>query len=411
MKKALSFLLSILMLIATAAVIPFNAQAVGYGLKKPTVTGDVSTWDCVYFGNYYISNEKTKEPIKWRVLSLNGSDAFLLADKSIDCKTYNTADADVTWETCSLRSWLNGSFYNTAFSSNEKGAIKTVDVKSVTYDGFVNTKDNLYLLSCEEAKNTAYGFTGNDDTRISKNTAYTTSLGAYTYEYDDDVVWSVSSEGKKYNGSGYWWLRDSDCDGRYYNYASYVWKDGTVSSRGSIVTDSVNTIRPCLHIDLSSSAWSYAGTISSNGNFCCAKHSWDKGTVTQKATYTKTGVKTYKCSVCGAEKVETIKKLTPKANTLVVTSKTATVKLANLKKKAQSIKRAKAITVKNAQGTVTYKKLSGNKKLSINKKTGNITVEKGLKKGKYKLKIQVNASGNTQYKAVKKTVTVIIKVK
>ncbi|MBR7072785.1 MAG: hypothetical protein IKI33_04110, partial [Eubacterium sp.] len=394
MKKALSFMLSILLIISVFAVVPFNAQAAGYGVKNPTVKDDVATWDCVYFGKYYIKNEKTKEPVKWRVLSVNGSDAFLLADKSVDCKTYHTADTDVTWETCSLRSWLNGSFYNAAFTSNEKSAIKTVDVESVTYDGYVNTKDNVYLLSCKEAENAAYGFTDNDDTRISKNTAYTTSLGAYTYKYSDDIIWSASSEGAKYNGSGYWWLRDSDCDGRYYNYAFYVWKDGTLSSRGTSITDSTNTVRPCLHIDLSSSVWSYAGTVSSDGSFCCANHSWDKGTVSKEATYTQAGIKTFKCTVCGAEKTKAIKKLAKSDNTLAVTGKTVTLRYAKLKKKSCKIKRSAAITVKKAQGTVTYKKLSVNKKITINKKTGNISVKKGLKKGVYKIKIQVKASGN-----------------
>ena len=51
-----------------------------YGLSNPTISNGVTTWDCIYFGNYYQSNSSTKEPIKWRVLSINGNDAFLLQD-------------------------------------------------------------------------------------------------------------------------------------------------------------------------------------------------------------------------------------------------------------------------------------------------------------------------------------------
>ena len=52
-------------------------------LQNPTTDGNgVTTWDCIYFGNYYQSNSSTKEPIKWRVLSVHGNDAFLLADKT-----------------------------------------------------------------------------------------------------------------------------------------------------------------------------------------------------------------------------------------------------------------------------------------------------------------------------------------
>lgn len=100
-----------------------------------------------------------------------------------------------------------------------------------------------------------------------------------------------------------------------------------------------------------------------------------------------------------------------KANTLTVKAKKPTVKYSKLKKKNQTVARKKAITVSNAQGTVTYAKSSGNKKITINKKTGKITVKKGLKKGTYKVKIKVKAAGNASYKAATKTVTVTIKVK
>ena len=51
------------------------------------------------------------------------------------------------------------------------------------------------------------------------------------------------------------------------------------------------------------------------------------------------------------------------------------------------------------------------KAFSIAAKTGKITVKKGLKKGTYKLKIKVNAAGNSAYKAARKTITVTIKGK
>ena len=42
-----------------------------------------------------------------------------------------------------------------------------------------------------------------------------------------------------------------------------------------------------------------------------AGHKWDSGKVTTKATYIKTGVKTYTCTVCGKTKTETVPKLAP----------------------------------------------------------------------------------------------------
>ena len=88
---------------------------------------------------------------------------------------------------------------------------------------------------------------------------------------------------------------------------------------------------------------------------------------------------------------------------------TKSVKYSKVKKKAQKV--ARPLTVKNAQGKVTYKKMSGNSKLTVNKSTGKVTVKKGLKKGRYKIKIRVTAAGNSNYKSASKTKTAYIRVK
>lgn len=100
------------------------------------------------------------------------------------------------------------------------------------------------------------------------------------------------------------------------------------------------------------------------------------------------------------------------ANKLSVKGKTVKVKYKKLKKKAQKLAVAKVIKFRNkGQGTLTYSKVSGNKKIKINAKTGKVTIKKGLKKGTYKVKVKVKAAGNGNYKAATKTVTFKIKVK
>jgi hypothetical protein len=107
-----------------------------------------------------------------------------------------------------------------------------------------------------------------------------------------------------------------------------------------------------------------------------------------------------------ADTTETVKKA-KKSNTLKVSVKKKTVKKSKLKKSKKTVS---AITVKNAQGKVTYAKLSGSKYLNVTKK-GKIEVKKGTKKGTYKIKVKVTAKGNSSYKKASKTVTVKIKVK
>lgn len=98
-------------------------------------------------------------------------------------------------------------------------------------------------------------------------------------------------------------------------------------------------------------------------------------------------------------------------NTLKVSGKTAAVKYNILKKRAQTLKRAKVLAVSLNKGKVTYAKVSGNKKILINKTTGKVTVKKGLKKGLYKVKVKVKAAGNANYNALTKKVTFKIRVR
>lgn len=117
--------------------------------------------------------------------------------------------------------------------------------------------------------------------------------------------------------------------------------------------------------------------VKGTGNF--------KGSVTKTFTITK------------AKQPMTVKGLSKK------------VKYSTIRKKDQTL--ARPITIKKAQGSVTYVKTSGNKKISVNKKTGKVRVRKGLKKGTYKIKIRVTAAGNKNYTSAKKVVTATIVVK
>lgn len=103
-------------------------------------------------------------------------------------------------------------------------------------------------------------------------------------------------------------------------------------------------------------------------------------------------------------------KKTKKANPLKIKGKKVTLKASKLADKKQIVSVKKAIKfVQKGKGTITYKKIKGNKKITLNKKTGKFTVKKGLKKGTYKVKVQVTAAGNSDYKkAVKKTTVKIV---
>ena len=90
-----------------------------------------------------------------------------------------------------------------------------------------------------------------------------------------------------------------------------------------------------------------------------------------------------------------------------------TIKASGLSKSSQKFK---LITVKQAQGKVTYKLIKNSIRKNIRKlvsisNKGVITINrwKKVKKGTYKIKVRVTAAGNEKYNA--KTVTVAVKVK
>ena len=160
------------------------------------------------------------EPIKWRVLSVDGTDALLLADVALDDQRYNLNYKSVTWATSSIRSWLNGygvsanepqkdyshkNFLNAAFSSEEKNAIKITNVindNNISYGtaGGNTTSDKVFLLSESEVYHTdtaaKYGFTQNDyiydEARRSRCSTYAHAMGILRYN-------STSASNKKYN--------------------------------------------------------------------------------------------------------------------------------------------------------------------------------------------------------------------
>ncbi|MCR5282179.1 MAG: Ig-like domain-containing protein [Lachnospiraceae bacterium] len=104
------------------------------------------------------------------------------------------------------------------------------------------------------------------------------------------------------------------------------------------------------------------------------------------------------------------------ANSLSVKAKNVTLKVKTVKKKNQKITAKKAYAIDKAVGKVSYKlvsvkKAKFKKNFSVNAKNGAITVKKGLKKGTYKVTVEITAAGSEQVLPASKKVTVTVKVK
>ena len=196
--------------------------------------------DYVVLGHYEQDNDTSngKEDIEWLVLAKEGKKILVISRYALDCKPYNTSYTGVTWATCSLRTWLNGTFFNNAFSSEEQKKIPTTTVtadKNPSYSTLPgsNTNDKVFLLSITEVNN----YFNSEDARINVPTAFAIASGAYS---------PYNINGK---ATSFCWLRTPGSDT---NRAAGVTFGGSVTELGDVVDMGENAVRPALWIDLGS---------------------------------------------------------------------------------------------------------------------------------------------------------------
>ena len=179
--------------------------------EENTYVGYMNDEGYYVFGTYEQDGEESNgpEPIEWLILDENENGTLLLSRYVLDCVQFNTTKTEVSWESCSLRSWMNDDFYNAAFDDDEKASINTVIIKRN------NTSDRIFALDVFEERD----YFGHYDPWYSQSsfrgglspiappTKYAESKGVYTCDITDDV--NINDDywlsGETY--SAHWWLR------------------------------------------------------------------------------------------------------------------------------------------------------------------------------------------------------------
>lgn len=203
--------------------------------KQPRLASSYKGFVTIAFGRYPQASNNESALIEWLVLKNDGSKALLISKYALDCQRYNTSGRDVTWETCTLRRWLNGSFINSAFSAEEQKQILHTTVTadrnpSSNTDPGNNTTDKVFLLSRAECSQ----YLVLCDARSCEGTAYCFAQGAA----QQDVY-----------GGCRWWLR-SPAD--YSGCVICVNDNGMYASAGCSTFSDGITVRPALWINLGS---------------------------------------------------------------------------------------------------------------------------------------------------------------
>ena len=224
-----------------------NMVAVAVAVAVAKRDAKFAVGNYVTFGEYpQTTAGEDMTPIEWLVLARNGNKALLISRYGLDAQKYNTINTGVTWEKCTLRTWLNNAFYNKAFNSAEQTAILITNVdnsKNQCYSGWStsggnNTQDKVFLLSYAEANKyfgVPYGNSSNTKSRVAQ-TAYAIAHGTW-----------ASSSNKTADGTdaGWWWLRSP---GNYQDFAAVVDTDGSL--RNITVNYVSGSVRPALWVNI-----------------------------------------------------------------------------------------------------------------------------------------------------------------
>lgn len=177
--------------------------------------------ETVTFGTYQ------GQPIEWYVLDQDQGGALLLSVHALDSRPFSETPAQ--WDHSSLRSWMNGDFYQEAFTPAEQADILSSSLDNgddLNYgtEAGENTEDNVFLLSAAEAKKYLAG-----DKTTTSPTYYAVSQGAYTNE-DGNCAWWLRSPGMTEEGPAY--------------YSS----QGEIGSRAHKASETIIGVRPAIRV-------------------------------------------------------------------------------------------------------------------------------------------------------------------
>ncbi len=195
--------------------------------------------ETILFGSYEQDGDAAngKEPIEWLVLDRDGDKALLLSKYALSHQSfmpfYEPVTEPFTWESCSLRQWLNSTFLNAAFSAEEQRRLLTTTV--ITAPGGrkgsenpFTTEDRVFLLSDTEV----YAYFSSEAATVTDYTAYALS----------EDPWAGNATAP---APAIWWLRTTDGG----NHPDSVYTRGGVGEGARSYEGEY--VRPAIWVDMS----------------------------------------------------------------------------------------------------------------------------------------------------------------
>ena len=184
MKKSIVFLLALALILGLTAC-----------------GSSIEVGDTVQMGNY-----------DWRVLDVQDGKVLVLSEKVLLTQAYHPPGGEITWEESDIRTYLNGEFYETTFSDEEKTRIFETRLENKSNPqygtgGGNDTTDKVFLLSVKDVEH----YIPDSANRIAQNA-----------ETGETILW---------------WLRTP---GRGKEYATNVGATGSIDFHGILVVEAGN---------------------------------------------------------------------------------------------------------------------------------------------------------------------------
>ena len=222
---------------------------------------DAKSGYVVNFGQYKTEDSDVAEPydIEWLVLDVKDGKALLLSKYIMESMPYHEREEAVSWEDCTLREWLNGTFYETAFNEEEQARIVTTLLENVwnpwnTSAEYDYTEDKVFLPSIEDMlcgsheyseihrETTTYRFDGYFQTDMERMARRTKALTEKT-EYSAGL-----------STARYWLRTSSQMSTKYSNYDFYhevaiIYQDGRFGISDTTISNN-GGVRPAIWVEI-----------------------------------------------------------------------------------------------------------------------------------------------------------------
>lgn len=214
-------------------------SAVNTLAESAYISSGLSKGSTLYFGSYEQDGNRANgaEPIEWIVLDTDGVHALLITSYGLEAIAFNSYDTSVIWADCTLRKWLNSTFFDSSFTAAEQGLIEETYCQADKNPGFPysnssgSTWDKVFILSATEAN---YYFKDMSHVKSCYPTTAAKQNGAFV---------------NRSNGDCCTWLRTP---GGKSNYACCISSNATnyVNYQGNDVRDRDNCVRPVIWVAL-----------------------------------------------------------------------------------------------------------------------------------------------------------------